>query len=88
MVGCLSGELLPTGCMLEIANRKAPLPHTVETFFGAIHARAASRHSLIQADTDGAVIVQLTGLQESGVRKADAYLTYVITHTPRLELMR
>ncbi|KAI9637124.1 protein-tyrosine phosphatase-like protein [Dioszegia hungarica] len=53
---------------------QAPLPNTFETFFDAIHHKAASKHPLIQAETDGAIIIQLTGDREAGARKADPYL--------------
>jgi protein-tyrosine phosphatase len=58
------------------ADTQAPLPHTIDTFLRAIHGAAASRHPLVKAETNGAIIVQLTGDTEGGARKADPYLTY------------
>lgn len=63
----------------EADQPQAPLPHTFYPFFRAIYARSAS-------DAQGpartprrreAILVQLTGWRERGVRKADPYLPSV-----------
>ncbi len=59
---------------MQCADTEAPIPSTIPLFLQAIRDGAASRHPLVKSDARGAIIVQLTGYEERGIKKADRYL--------------
>ncbi|KAK4688767.1 hypothetical protein P7C73_g1340, partial [Tremellales sp. Uapishka_1] len=61
---------------------QAPLPGTIYLFLRAMFTRAASTHTTLQVkpprlpSAKRCILVQLTGIQEGGIKKADPYLPF------------